>query len=112
MGQLFLILNSVTTSTNLQGYCVSGGRLNAYAALTMMQAHTHTYTSYEDFDVFQHKHLCACGHYVLENHNFIEVHIHGGMIVEPEYWVRYICNKCGHDHGPFPPAGYDEPETE
>lgn len=61
------ILSNVDVVSSLNGLCVTGGRLNAYKALSL-QNHTHEYTICEALSV-QHKLKCFCGTYIFENHS-------------------------------------------
>jgi hypothetical protein len=61
------ILNSVDEVDALDGYCVTGGRLNAFNAL-----HSHSYTyRYVSLGQSGHNAYCSCGDYVVDTHLFV-----------------------------------------
>ena len=60
-------MNSVDTYSAFSGKCVTGGRVNAYKAVTSDLAHKYTVSRYS---LMKHKWSCACGDYYYENHNW------------------------------------------
>ncbi len=62
------ILNNVDKLDNLDGLCVTGGKLNAYKALKNVN-HTHNYShNYKYSDKTMHKAFCWCGEFITERH--------------------------------------------
>ena len=109
----YFILNSVDTVSALSGKCVTGGRLNAYNALNLLDNHVHGNYTYEAIDYFSHWKICECGHKQQANHNYAEYHIFSSQpVLEPEYRLAYICSQCGYNAGPFAPYGADDEEEE
>lgn len=80
-----VILDSVDKSDTLSDLCVSGGRLNAFKALTTIK---HLYI-YEPFSAGKHKGVCPCGSQVVEYHkgSFENLGLIGGH--------TGTCNICG-----------------
>ena len=72
------ILDSVDPISALSGYCVTGGRLNAYKAL-----HNHSYT-YTQSTALKHYGQCACGFSILEVHTWVS------------YGSGSRCSGCGY----------------
>lgn len=68
------ILDNVTKVLSLNGYCVTGGILNAYAALTNAY-HEHSY-SYIYSSKTQHEAFCACGDSSLKSHYSDRAHVY------------------------------------
>lgn len=64
----------MTKVISLNGYCVTGGILNAYAALTDSY-HKHRY-SYTYSSKTQHKALCTCGESSLKPHYSDRAHVY------------------------------------
>ena len=74
-----VILGTVDTFSSLSGLCVTGGRLNAYRALSNVHNHTYSYVN------TVHLGRCACGHVIPEEaHNFVKI------------GVNYVCSVCGY----------------
>ena len=81
-----ILIDTVDTPTDFWGdevfgdKCVSGGRLNAYAALQSPSYHTYVT---QQHNAFQHKRVCSCGSIIYENH----------------IWnaAQTICLVCGYD---------------
>lgn len=71
------ILDNVDSVNALSTLCVSGGRLNAYKALSKAHSYTYTYNGYT------HTATCSCGDTKTENHSFTQVDIY------------HICYTCG-----------------
>lgn len=64
------ILSNVDKLTNLSDKCISGGRLNAYRALT--NPHSHKYNhSYVNKDNNSHYSYCDCGFYMINSHSLV-----------------------------------------
>lgn len=74
------IMNSVDTASGLQGYCVTGGRLNVYQALLNMQ-HPWVYTAQ---GLTSHLRSCSCGVQETQSHSWVEV------------GTKYRCGMCGY----------------
>lgn len=109
----YFILNSVDTVGAFSGKCVTGGRLNAYEALNMLENHAHGNYTYEAIDYFSHWRICECGHRQQDNHNYAEYHIFSSQpALEPEYRLVYICSQCGYNAGPMTPYEIDDEESE
>ena len=63
-----IILSTVDVIPQLDGLCVTGGRLNAYKALESIY-HIHDFTDiYSWYDNTRHKAICECGEYKFEGH--------------------------------------------
>ncbi len=62
----------------LTSYCVSGGRLNAYKALSNVHSFTYTHTA------TTHTATCNCGKTKTEEHTYKTV------------GIRYVCTICGY----------------
>lgn len=93
------ILSNVDTVTSLNGYCVTGGRLNAYAAISNPVYHSIVPNSYYNIDdVNVHRVTCYSSnigtHYIYEPHSWVSVMLPGNIIL-PNYIPAYECNKCG-----------------
>lgn len=73
------ILNGVDVKSAFQGKCVTGGRLNAYKALSN---HNLTYF-YAENGASGHYSYCQCSGNRLEEHNFSDI---GGLLT---------CSDCG-----------------
>ncbi len=65
--------------SSLGSRCVSGGRLNAYKAVS--NAHSYQYTPK---DARQHTATCACGKTTTQSHKFILI------------GAQYVCESCGY----------------
>lgn len=61
------ILSNVDVVPQLQGLCVTGGRLNAYKAIESIHSHDYTY-SYAYKDSTRHIAYCPCNQFRLEAH--------------------------------------------
>ena len=67
-----IIMNSVTTTSELSNLCVSGGYINAYAALNMaLDCHNNNISNY--YDDTYHTKQCGCGDSYLEEHQWVRV---------------------------------------
>lgn len=62
-----IIMDSADTYTALSGKCVTGGRVNAYKAVTSDLAHTYVAHRYT---YAKHKCECECGDYYYESHTW------------------------------------------
>lgn len=82
------ILATVDPVSAFSSLCVSGGRLNAYAAV--LSVHDHEYTNYTSVNAVRHKCACSCGDYTLENHTFPS----SGAVGDGT--ITYTCTKCGY----------------
>lgn len=80
------ILNGVDTNSNYSGYCVSGGRLNAYSAVN-----NHLYTYYSN-NALTHTRTCSCGISSTERHTWTTISTNS---IEPNATIR-TCTKCGY----------------
>ena len=76
------ILNNVTPMSILTNKCVTGGRLNAKAAVRNI--HRHSYLEYAFETSLYHRAECSCGIILIEGHIFLNNPM-GGK----------ICIKCG-----------------
>ncbi len=84
MDNVDIVYNSYDTDV-FGGRCVSGGRLNAYAALTSI-SHSYTYTS---LNSTQHTCICSdCGHSQTEGHSL-------GYSEGTSSGHTYSCSQCG-----------------
>ncbi len=89
------IINSVDKLPAFNGLCETGGRLNAYKALSLAY-HTHSYT-YTNLNAIYHKKSCTgCHYYSTEEHVWTST---PGLLnneTEPNYIPGgYRCNICG-----------------
>ncbi|MBQ9929538.1 MAG: S8 family serine peptidase [Oscillospiraceae bacterium] len=74
-----VIMGTVDYVSALSSYCVSGGRLNAYKALSYVHSYTHTY-----MNASYHTSTCACGTTKTLAHYFIAM------------GHRQMCADCGY----------------
>ena len=80
-------MNNVTIYNSLSGFCVTGGVINVYNALSFAINHTHNHNLYAYYDQNTHSVSCYCGNTYYENHQWrASTFAVGG--------VR-ICIKCG-----------------
>lgn len=95
-----IILDNVDEVSRLSTYCVTGGRLNAYKALSdsaIHRSHTMTLdTSYQDAE--KHRYLCySCGHADYDRHNWSLVQ-NGTNAADASinYVPIYKCTVCNY----------------
>lgn len=83
-----IILNNVDTSSSLSGLCVTGGRLNAYKALSNT-THSHLYgVNYKYTSNTYHKAYCVCGAYESQFHYTDRDHLNSSANTA-------VCLGCG-----------------
>ena len=75
-----VILDTADPVLSLSDYCVCGGRLNAYDALSFRRIHNFSVTRYT---VWQHKYSCSCGYSYYETHSWNA--------------LKTKCMTCGYD---------------
>lgn len=106
-----IILRNVDSISRLSSYCLTGGRLNANAALRDSAIHgSHTMTldtSYQDAE--EHRYLCySCGHADYDKHIWTTVQVGSNGAPPPDASVNYIpmykCTVCNYTT-PLPPSG-------
>ena len=73
-----IILNRTDKIAAFSGLCVSGGRLNAYKALSNVHRFSYTCTS------THHTATCSCGETKTQTHTFTNI------------GVQYVCAACGY----------------
>jgi len=89
------ILANVDKVSNLSTYCTSGGRLNAYKALSNPITHTHIFNYQNYGDLTYHKATCSLCNYVeYEKHSWEYTQINP-YVINPQYIPQYECTKCG-----------------
>lgn len=88
------ILNNVDKLDNLEDLCVTGGKLNAYKALS--NAHKHNYTC-KYVNSKQHQMMCEiCSECYLEDHTFTFLPSKSNSMDVNMVKVRKICTGCGY----------------
>lgn len=87
-----IIMSSVTINSNLIGLCVSGGVVNAEAAIRMATNHSHNCNIYEYYDNTYHRAVCECGYSILENHSWRVIKSAKDMLLAVG---AKQCTKCG-----------------
>lgn len=95
-----IILSTVTNNSNLENYCITGGTLNAYNAVSyllsineeiVLNNTTHIYYSIDYYNDTYHICRCLCNNLFYEEHEWILV---STLALNPQP-IRMSCKKCG-----------------
>lgn len=98
------ILNNYDEVDELSDKCVTGGRLNAYKALS--NPHKHSYVKFSAVNNEKHTKTCDCGYTVTEKHNSINhycadceftanTHVYSSSYVKYDGGLHWACCSCG-----------------
>ena len=105
-----IILDNVDELSRLSSYCLTGGRLNAYNALSDSAIHrTHTMVLDNTYSNLEnHRYSCTgCLHLDYDAHTWTEVYYGTNNLLPPDLSinaiVRYECTVCGYNT-PIPPS--------
>ena len=107
-----IILNNVDLVPGLQSLCTTGGRLNAYNAVSYTHSYTHEYVSnglsshrayceceeyitqahsytysYSSLNENQHKASCRCGAYITVNHSYTNRYVSANASMHKAYCI-------------------------
>ena len=93
------IIDNCDKVSELNGLCGSGGRLNAYKAVSAVPKHEHVY-QYRSIDSNTHEMYCECGHSTTAAHSIFQhnckycEYFESHYFTAPYTWLNYTNHKA------------------